>query len=257
MAHLLVKQRSPLRNSFIASRRHSRQTDSRLRATGNQDLRRFRHCRSVLLPGPESRARFTDEEFRRIPGKRQTLRRFRGRQPLCGIGVASLMDRMSMPAAARARIALSRPAPGPFTRTSSERTPFSWAICAALPAASCAANGVPLREPLNPMRPAEDQARTLPCWSVIETIVLLKDACTVASACGMFFLSFLGPFFLPLAAEGFAAAVDSVGVAIITYFLVPFFFPATAPLRGPFRVRAFVWVRWPRTGRFRRCRTPR
>ncbi len=164
-----------------------------------------------------------------------------------------------MPAAARARIALSRPAPGPFTRTSSERTPLSWAICAALPAASCAANGVPLREPLNPMRPAEDQARTLPCWSVIETIVLLKDACTVASACGMFFLSFLGPFFLPFAA-GLAVAEASVGVAIVflfPYFFVAFFLPATAPLRGPFRVRAFVCVRWPRTGRFRRCRTPR
>jgi hypothetical protein len=30
------------------------------------------------------------------------------------------------------------------------------------------------------------------------------------------------------------------------------FFFATAPLRGPFRVRALVFVRWPRTGRFRR-----
>src|ERR1019366_1915095 len=147
----------------------------------------------------------------------QTLLRLRGRQPLWGMGVASRMERMSMPAAARARMALSRPAPGPFTRTSSERTPLSWAIWAALPAASCAAKGVPLREPLKPMRPADDQARTLPCWSVIETIVLLKDACTVASACGMFFLSFFGPFFLPLPA-GFAVAEASVGVAI--FFLL-------------------------------------
>jgi len=30
-------------------------------------------------------------------------------------------------------------------------------------------------------------------------IVLLKDACTVAMACGMFFFSFFGPFFFPLA----------------------------------------------------------
>ena len=28
-------------------------------------------------------------------------------------------------------------------------------------------------------------------------------------------------------------------------------------VRGPFRVRAFVRVRWPRTGRLRRCRSPR
>src|SRR6185437_2994571 len=36
-----------------------------------------------------------------------------------------------------------------------------------------------------------------------------------------------------------------------------FFFAATAPLRGPLRVRAFVCVRWPRTGRLRRWRKPR
>src|SRR5256885_3890849 len=36
-----------------------------------------------------------------------------------------------------------------------------------------------------------------------------------------------------------------------------FFFAATAPRRGPLRVRALVWVRWPRTGKFRRCRIPR
>ncbi len=52
-----------------------------------------------------------------------TLRRFGGRQPLCGIGVASLMLRTSMPAAAKARIADSRPEPGPLTRTSTLRTP--------------------------------------------------------------------------------------------------------------------------------------
>src|SRR5436190_4051873 len=41
------------------------------------------------------------------------------------------------------------------------------------------------------------------------------------------------------------------------YFLVSFFLPATAPLRGPLRVRAFVFVRCPRTGRPLRWRTPR
>src|ERR1700694_1653201 len=35
-----------------------------------------------------------------------------------------------------------------------------------------------------------------------------------------------------------------------------FFLPAIA-LAGPLRVRALVWVRWPRTGRPRRCRNPR
>ncbi len=157
-------------------------------------------------------------------------------------------------------MALSRPAPGPFTFTSSDRTPCSCASCAALPAASCAANGVPLREPLNPIRPADDHARTFPWLSVIETIVLLKDACTVASACGMFFFSFLGPFFLPLArlpgrCRGGLGGI--LAIASIPYFFVAFFLPAMAPFRGPFRVRAFVCVRCPRTGRLRRCRRPR
>ena len=37
---------------------------------------------------------------------------------------------------------------------------------------------------------------------------------------------------------------------------VPFFLPAIG-FDGPLRVRALVWVRWPRTGRLRRWRSPR
>ena len=40
-------------------------------------------------------------------------------------------------------------------------------------------------------------------------------------------------------------------------YFVAFFLPATVPLRGPLRVRALVWVRWPRTGSERRWRRPR
>ncbi len=43
----------------------------------------------------------------------------------------------------------------------------------------------------------------------------------------------------------------------IIYFLPGAFFFATAALRGPFRVLAFVEVRWPRTGKPRLCRKPR
>ena len=53
----------------------------------------------------------------------QTRLRFGGRQPLCGIGVTSRIERTSSPAAARARTADSRPDPGPATRTSTERRP--------------------------------------------------------------------------------------------------------------------------------------
>ena len=45
---------------------------------------------------------------------------------------------------------------------------------AAASAVTWAANGVDLREPLNPAEPADSQQTTLPSVSVIVTIVLLK-----------------------------------------------------------------------------------
>src|SRR3954462_5816663 len=104
----------------------------------------------------------------------QTRRRFLGRQPLCGWGVTSWIWPTSRPVACKERIAVSRPEPGPFTKTSTLRMPCSWALRAAFSAAICAANGVDLREPLNPTCPAEAQLITLPVGSVIDTIVLLK-----------------------------------------------------------------------------------
>src|SRR5574339_213394 len=106
MAHDGFKQRSPLRNSFIPSRRHSLQTDPRYRATD---------------PPPLSFSSIT----------RQTLRRLGGRHPLCVMGVTSLIDLTSMPAACMALTEDSRPAPGPVTRTSSVLTPCSFAAVAA------------------------------------------------------------------------------------------------------------------------------
>src|SRR5258708_31503938 len=104
---------------------------------------------------------------------RYTRRRFGGRHPLCGIGVTSLIVFTSRPAAASARIADSRPDPGPFTRTSTERMPWSRAWLAALLAACCAANGVPLREPRKPSDPNLFHARVLPSLSVMGTIAML------------------------------------------------------------------------------------
>src|SRR5207244_2221555 len=103
---------------------------------------------------------------------------------------------------------------------------------------------------------------------------------------GTFFFSrFLNAFFLPFFSGAPpvapAPAPAAAGLAILSFsFLVPgfalrssrfalrqsewraansdyvfaadFFFWATVPLRGPLRVRALVWVRWPRTGRLRR-----
>src|SRR5690242_21877773 len=102
-------------------------------------------------------------------------------------------------AALRARCALSRPAPGPLTYAVTLRTPCSIAFFAASSAASCAANGVDLREPLRPHVPALDHATTLPLTSVIETIVLLNVAEMWATPVWMFFRTFF--FCLPLTCD--------------------------------------------------------
>src|SRR3954471_6214473 len=118
----------------------------------------------------------------------QTLRRLRGRQPLCACGVTSLTPVTSSPAACSDRIAVSRPEPGPFTKTSTFWRPCSMPLRAAASAVTWAANGVDLREPLKPAPPADSQAMTFPDWSVRETIVLLNDVLMCAWPIGMFFL---------------------------------------------------------------------
>ena len=92
-----------------------------------------------------------------------TLRRFfGGRQPLCGIGVTSAILRILKPIAFSARTADSRPGPGPLMRTSMFFTPHSCAALPAFSAATCAANGVLLREPLKPQLPEVAHASVLP-----------------------------------------------------------------------------------------------
>src|SRR5512139_1236291 len=147
------------------------------------------------------------------------MRRFLGgRQPLCGTGVTSEIDVIFMPSAFSARTEDSRPGPGPLMRTSTFLTPHS---CAALPAASaatCAANGVDLREPRKPAPPEVAQDSALPWRSVMVTMVLLKDACTWAMPSVTTRLI----FFLVLVAAGLA-------MVYAPYFLMA--------LRGPLRVR--------------------
>src|SRR6059058_5916120 len=110
----------------------------------------------------------------------QTLRRFGGRQPLCGIGVTSLIDLTCNPAVASAWIADSRPEPGPWTRTCTRFTPAPSASRAHCSAATVAANGVLFLEPLKPALPLDPHAIVLPRGSVIVTVVLVKVALTSA-----------------------------------------------------------------------------
>src|ERR1700742_3896159 len=90
------------------------------------------------------------------------------------------MDVTVKPTACSARSADSRPVPGPFTNTESTFMPCSIALRPHISAATCAAYGVDLREPLKPCEPADDQAMVLPCTSEIVIIVLLNVAFTCA-----------------------------------------------------------------------------
>ena len=92
----------------------------------------------------------------------QTRLRLRGRQPLWACGVTSRTPVTSRPAAWSERIAVSRPEPGPLTKTSTFCRPCSMPLRAAESAVTCAANGVDLREPLKPAPPADSHAMTLP-----------------------------------------------------------------------------------------------
>src|SRR6185437_16253134 len=131
----------------------------------------------------------------------QTLRFFGGRQPLWGIGVTSEMLLIFSPQLLSARTADSRPGPGPPTRTSTFLTPCSWAALPAFSAATCAANGVLLREPRKPQPPAVAQESVFPWRSVIVMMVLLKEACTCAMASSTFLRAFFGFLAPPPAAD--------------------------------------------------------
>src|SRR5271165_2916399 len=98
------------------------------------------------------------------------------------------------------------------------------------------------------MAPEDDQDIAFPCASVIVIIVLLKLAFTCATPDAMFFFS-------RRLTRAFSFAI--VYVPNLAATAVPYFFLPAIGLAGPLRVRAFVWVRWPRTGSPRRCLSPR
>lgn len=115
------------------------------------------------------------------------------------MGVQSSIDLTFIPAASSAVMALSRPEPGPLTRTYISLTPNLAAFSAACCAAHWPAKGVLLRLPLNPHVPALDQHSVSPRVSVIVTVVLLKVARMYATAAVTLRRAFR---FLPLATDG-------------------------------------------------------
>ena len=173
-----------------------------------------------------------------------TRLRFFWRTPLCACGETSFTPRISRPAACSDRIAVSRPEPGPFTNTSTFCRPCSMPLRAAASAVTCAANGVDLREPLKPGRAGrlpDDHVAVLVGERddrVVERRldVRLTDRDVLADAAAR------------------ATARGRCSARRRHYFA---FFPRPTVFFGPLRVRAFVFVRWPRAGRLRRCRRPR
>src|SRR5262249_7126835 len=112
------------------------------------------------------------------------------------------------------------------------------------------------------MVPADDQAMALPCTSVMVIIVLLNVAFTCATPELMFLRSRRRtrvaslPILDPSPGPAVGECPGRFGRAVIRPEMPYFFFPAIGRA-GPLRVRALVWVRWPRTGSPRRWRSPR
>ena len=176
----------------------------------------------------------------------QTRRFFGGRHPLCGIGVTSRMDTTRSPTEASAWMADSRPLPGPCTRTCTRRRPRFIASRPQFSAATVAANGVRLLGALEPgLAGGAPRERVAPHVGDRDQQVVERGR-DVGDALGLDDL---------LGALG-ARRLRWAGAGAVIYFFVTFFLPAMAR-RGPFLVRALVWVRCPRTGRPRRWRMPR
>src|SRR5262245_8699788 len=126
------------------------------------------------------------------------------------MGVRSSMCVMRNPTLFSERTADSRPGPGPRTFTSRFFTPISAAALPAFSAATWAAKGVLLRDPRKPQPPAVAQLSVLPWRSVIVMIVLLKEACTCATASATCFFTFLRG----AAGVAISLSLDPVGDAL-------------------------------------------
>src|ERR1700719_2145885 len=122
----------------------------------------------------------------------------------------SWIEAIRKPQAFRARTEDSRPGPGPLIRTSRFLTPHSSAARPAASAATWAANGVDLRDPLKPAPPLLAHDSALPWRSVIVMIVLLNEAWICAMPSATFFLTFLRT-------RVFAFAIRMLSVDLLRY----------------------------------------
>ena len=199
-----------------------------------------------------------------------TLRLLRGRQPLCGIVVTSRIEVMVKPADCNARSADSRPEPGPATSTSSVRMPCSAAFLATSSAGDLRRIGGRFPRSLEShgarRRPGDRIALGVGDGDhgVVERGVHMRhagrDVLAFTPADAGSFLAHSRSFRGAACKEPSRSLVCRRALSLAGATCLPartyFFLPAMA-LAGPLRVRALVWVRWPRTGSPRRCRNPR
>ena len=181
-----------------------------------------------------------------------TLRFLGGRQPLCGIGVTSLMARTSIPAvrqrANRRFAARTRTADPHFHHTQPAFVGLVGRRHGRLLRGEGSALARPAEAQRTGARPGDRVAFLIGDGhdGVVEGGLHVHDA-RVDDA-----------LFLLLEALLLAWSLLVLSPYAIRYVLpVAFFLFATVPRRGPLRVRALVCVRCPRTGRLRRCRSPR
>src|SRR3989344_5843528 len=99
-----------------------------------------------------------------------------GRGPLCGIGVASLIERIWMPLPEKARRTDSRPAPTPRIITDASFSPIIMLFSPRNSPTLAAAYGVDFLAPEKPSAPALEDTMAFPLSSVIIAFVLLKVA---------------------------------------------------------------------------------
>src|SRR5882762_260345 len=207
-AHFSVRQRVPLRNSFVPSRRHNRQTGP---------VYRDMALDPALLgrPAPIVRnRRHVADRANLQPSARQRLDR--GLAPRPG-ALHAHVDALHAQVERFARRLLGRDGRGEGRRLLRSLEPRL--------ARGTPRDGVPLQVGDRDQR-------------VVERRRDVGDALRLDD-----FLGALGARRLRLCHLGY-------------FFSKGFFLPAIAR-RGPFLVRALVCVRWPRTGRFFRCRPPR
>jgi len=170
-------------------------------------------------------------------------------------GVISEMDVTFKPMACTARMADSRPGPGPLTYNATSCKPMAIAALNGLLGSQTSCKGSAFAGALKANR------SSAPPGQRIALLVCYGDNRVVERRVDVHLSRRQGPL------DFLDAALAACGAYTLSHSTSPnpegYFFeprrrprPATVFL-GPLRVREFVRVRWPRTGRLRRWRSPR